>query len=435
SEKKFQNGEFSSSPSSNSENMKTRRENIISELLSTESRYVSDLESVLLNYRDKLRCGANPAAIGRTFSAVCQDLKTLYCAYCQNMPSARQAVAELGGESPPSVLYQCMSEAGHQLPLSSYLLKPMQRLTKYQLMLRDLLESSNVVCGKEDLDSALTCLLGVIKVVNDSLNEVNIKGLPKALCPLGSLVASDVFQVTSENKSQSQILFRNRSQRRTVFLHDNQLLVCKPVNEKTQNYQFKFSLATSSLGMSSIVKGEDKKIELWMHGRGELYSLEAKTKKAKEDFAAELRRVIIRQKEQRSGSSLKPQIYYDTASSSTTNTTNSSGGESGCLDSRLTRSRSLESSRVSNTMRSRSLDYAGDRSSDEEDEEGRRRHKGRYLVLADYMALTSREIDLSEDDSVELIKVGCAGWWYVRLTVYPYPEGWAPSTYLEKILD
>jgi hypothetical protein len=35
------------------------------------------------------------------------------------------------------------------------------------------------------------------------------------------------------------------------------------------------------------------------------------------------------------------------------------------------------------------------------------RHKrgNRYLVLADYMALTSREIDLTEDETVELIKV------------------------------
>jgi hypothetical protein len=60
---------------------------------------------------------------------------------------------------------------------------------------------------------------------------------------------------------------------------------------------------------------------------------------------------------------------------------------------------------------------------------------GRFIALADYMALTSREIDLTEDEVVELVKVGCAGWWYVRLTTYPYPEGWTPSTYLEKLHD
>ena len=65
-------------------------------------------------------------------------------------------------------------------------------------------------------------------------------------------------------------------------------------------FHFKFSLATNGVGMSSVVKGEDKKLEVWVHGRPELYALEAKSKKAKEEFAAELRKVIIRQKEHRS---------------------------------------------------------------------------------------------------------------------------------------
>ena len=65
--------------------------------------------------------------------------RALYSSYCQNMPSARQAITDLGGEAnPASILHHCQAEAGHQLPLSSYLLKPMQRLTKYQLLLKDL---------------------------------------------------------------------------------------------------------------------------------------------------------------------------------------------------------------------------------------------------------------------------------------------------------
>ena len=71
--------------------------------------------------------------------------RALYSSYCQNMPSARQAITDLGGEAnPASILHHCQAEAGHQLPLSSYLLKPMQRLTKYQLLLKDLVESSNI---------------------------------------------------------------------------------------------------------------------------------------------------------------------------------------------------------------------------------------------------------------------------------------------------
>ena len=57
----------------------------------------------------------------------------------------------------------------------------------------------------------------------------------------------------------------------------------------------------------------------------------------------------------------------------------------------------------------------------------------RYRALADYTALTTRELNLHRGECVDLIKMGCAGWWYVRLHEYPYTEGWAPSTYLEKL--
>ena len=35
-----------------------------------------------------------------------------------------------------------------------------------------------------------------------------------------------------------------------------------------------------------------------------------------------------------------------------------------------------------------------------------------FQVLADYMALTGRELNLQEGEAVELIKIGCAGWWW-----------------------
>ena len=49
--------------------------------------------------------------------------------------------------------------------------------------------------------------------------------------------------------------------------------------------------------MSSVIKGDDKKMEIWIIGQSDVYSLGAKTRKAKEDFSLELRNVIIKQKE------------------------------------------------------------------------------------------------------------------------------------------
>lgn len=250
------------------------------------------------------------------------------------------------------------------------------------------------------------------------------------------MIAQNVFQVTSDNgKGQSQILFKSKGQRRHVFLHENHLVFSKVVNEKAGLYQFKMAMATSSLGMSCVVRGDDKKIELWVHGCNDLYTLEAiKGRQAKEDFAAELRKVIIRQKDQlqRQQGQRNHVMYMDSVSTSATSEAASTDHHHQRPSSRLTRSRSLETSKGRATLRSRSLDCAGDRSSPEAEDADEASAGQRFVVLADYMALTSREIDLNEDEVVELIKVGCAGWWYVRITTYPYPEGWAPSTYLEK---
>jgi len=38
----------------------------------------------------------------------------------------------------------------------------------------------------------------------------------------------------------------------------------------------------------------------------------------------------------------------------------------------------------------------------------------RYVVLADYAPLGPTESALKEGDIVDLVRVGCAGWWYVR---------------------
>ena len=49
-----------------------------------------------------------------------------------------------------------------------------------------------IVYFQEEAISELIC---VLKVVNDSMHSVTIKGLPKAASPLGALVAHDIFQV------------------------------------------------------------------------------------------------------------------------------------------------------------------------------------------------------------------------------------------------
>lgn len=39
----------------------------------------------------------------------------------------------------------------------------------------------------------------------------------------------------------------------------------------------------------------------------------------------------------------------------------------------------------------------------------------KFIALADYTAMGHSEVSMREGESIELLKVGCAGWWYVRV--------------------
>ena len=209
------------------------------------------------------------------------------------MESARMMVESLQDDS---LLSSCQQQLGHQLPLSSYLLKPVQRLTKYQLMLKDLSSTCPAGSTKYTLELSLQSMLNVIKSVNDSLHTPNIKQLPASLQPLGSLVCQETFTVTSENKSQSQLLFRKNGQRRHVLLYENHLIFCKQMERGEDVFMFKLSLPVASMGMSSVIKGEERKMEVWIIGQPDAFTLEAKSKKSKEMFAGELRKMIAKER-------------------------------------------------------------------------------------------------------------------------------------------
>lgn len=106
----------------------------------------------------------------------------LYSFYCQNIPRSERLRETLVDTH--LFLQECQKRLGHKLPLAAYLLKPVQRITKYQLLLKDLLRyvrhrvtrsirsnkihfvfifrfSDSGTCAKE-LQKALDCMLVVV---------------------------------------------------------------------------------------------------------------------------------------------------------------------------------------------------------------------------------------------------------------------------------
>lgn len=121
----------------------------------------------------------------------------LYSYYCQNIPRSERLRETLVDTH--LFLQECQKRLGHKLPLAAYLLKPVQRITKYQLLLKDLLRfTDSGTCAKE-LQKALDCMLIVLKCVNDSMHQIAITGFPVSVSSLTNVL--NLFSLTTYSLS------------------------------------------------------------------------------------------------------------------------------------------------------------------------------------------------------------------------------------------
>lgn len=98
----------------------------------------------------------------------------MYSQYCQLLPASENLRKEIREDHP--WLLACRNRLGHKLPLGAYLLKPVQRITKYHLLLKDLVRNSEGCDGFHELVEALECMLVVLRCVNDGMHQLGITG-------------------------------------------------------------------------------------------------------------------------------------------------------------------------------------------------------------------------------------------------------------------
>uniref|UniRef100_A0A8C6UW20 DH domain-containing protein n=1 Tax=Neogobius melanostomus TaxID=47308 RepID=A0A8C6UW20_9GOBI len=223
-------------------------------------------------------CAEKPELVGTCFLKRKEELQ-VYEKYCQNKPRSEVLWRQCGD----SLFFQeCQKKLDHKLSLDAYLLKPVQRITKYQLMLKEMLKCSKGDGGAE-LEEALATVLDIIKSVNDSLHQIAITGFEGNLSELGKLLMQGSFNVWTDHKkghSKVKDLARFKPMQRHLFLYDKILLFCKKReetsegHEKTPSYSFKHSLKMSSVGITENVKGDMKKFEVWFNGREEVYIIQ-----------------------------------------------------------------------------------------------------------------------------------------------------------------
>ncbi|XP_046701739.1 guanine nucleotide exchange factor DBS isoform X3 [Silurus meridionalis] len=335
-------GSRTASLSDEEENLAVLRRHVMNELLETERAYVEELLCVLQGYAAEMDNPAmasiipaalqnkqnvlfgnmqeiyffhkttflreletytdHPELVGRCFLERMGDLQ-IYEKYCQNKPRSESLWRQC---SDCAFFQECQKKLEHKLGLDSYLLKPVQRITKYQLLLKELIKYSKGCEGVVELQAALSSLLGILKAVNDSMHLIAINGYEGNLGDLGRLLMQGSFSVWAEHKRghvKMMELARFKPMQRHLFLHEKALLFCKKREEngegyeKAPSYSFKQELSMRAIGITEHAKGDNKKFEIWLNSRDEVYTVQAASEDIKTTWVKEIRKLLTGQLE------------------------------------------------------------------------------------------------------------------------------------------
>src|SRR5699024_10671934 len=127
-------------------------------------------------------------------------------------------------------------------PIDAYLIKPVQRITKYQLLLKDLLSCTDE--GQEgEIKDGLEVMLSVPKKANDAMHFSMLEGCDLSADQLGEVILQDVFMVFD-----SKSLFKKGRERR-LFLFEMHLIFSKEIRDSggKMRYVYKTKLLTHEI--------------------------------------------------------------------------------------------------------------------------------------------------------------------------------------------
>uniref|UniRef100_A0A3Q2YB08 DH domain-containing protein n=1 Tax=Hippocampus comes TaxID=109280 RepID=A0A3Q2YB08_HIPCM len=164
-----------------------KRHCILMELVETERDYIRDLSQVVEGYMSRMKEEGVPDDMKGKDKIVFGNIHQIfdwhkdrlvrrlnvYVVYCQNKPKSEHIVAEYID----TYFEDLKQRLGHRLQITDLLIKPVQRIMKYQLLLKDFLKHSKKA-GLEslDLEKAVEVMCIVPKRCNDMMNVGRLQG-------------------------------------------------------------------------------------------------------------------------------------------------------------------------------------------------------------------------------------------------------------------
>ncbi|NXL75989.1 PKHG3 protein, partial [Leptocoma aspasia] len=251
---------------------------------------IYELSSTLLQNLES--CANDPVAVAVCFVTRSQEF-AIYTQYCNNYPSSVAALTEcMRNKVHARFLRECQERLRHALPLGAYLLKPVQRILKYHLLLQEIARHFEHKAGDdyELVLEAIDTMTCVAWYINDmkrkhehAIRQQEIQSLLLGwkgpdLTSYGELVLEGTFRAQRVRHD------------RALFLFDKVLLITK---RRGDHYVYKSHIPCSSLML--IESTRDSlcfSLAHYKHGKQQ-HSLQAKSVEEKRVWTHHIKRLIL----------------------------------------------------------------------------------------------------------------------------------------------
>ncbi|XP_043085482.1 kalirin isoform X9 [Puntigrus tetrazona] len=357
----------------------------------------------------------------------------MYVVYCQNKPKSEFIVAEYD-----SYFEGIQQDVNSRLGISDFLIKPIQRITKYQLLLKDFLKySAKAGLDCQDIEKAVDLMSQVPKLCNDMMNLGRLQGFEGKLTSQGKLLQQETFFVTEQD---SGVL--SRSKERRVFLFE-QIVIFSELLRKgssTPGYQFKKSIKVSFLGLEEHVENDPCKFVLSCRGSAERFTLQAANTDVKQVWVQHITELLDLQSNFLSALQSPIEYQKERSGSQSLTRNSSSGGRVGQSNSRPSSTVSLGAEKPSLSGRSSTPIklttsnsgpcHDSDRYHRQFDGVGCNGTSSSLMVTQDYNALKENEICVTQGETVQILATNQQNMYLVYRPANsqsPAAEGWVPG--------
>ncbi|XP_063470056.1 obscurin isoform X4 [Symphalangus syndactylus] len=309
---------------------KSRLSSVIQELLSSEQAFVEELQFLQSHHLQHLeRCPHVPAAvagqktvifrnvrdIGRFHSSFLQELQQcdtdddMAMCFIKNQAAFEQYLEFLVGrvQAESVVVSTAVQEfykkyaeealsAGDPSqppppPLQHYLEQPVERVQRYQALLKELIR--NKARNRQNcalLEQAYAVVSALPQRAENKLHVSLIENYPGTLEALGEPIRQGHF-IVWEGAPGARMPWKGHN--RHVFLFRNHLVICKPRRDShtdTFSYVFRNMMKLSSIDLNDQVEGDDRAFEIWQEREDSVrkYLLQARTAIIKSSWVKEI---------------------------------------------------------------------------------------------------------------------------------------------------